>query len=50
MPWRRALRRSPPGKATQLTESEQKARAQYGDFWRVVTTLDEALELFAPGR
>lgn len=35
----------PPGKETQLTESEQKARAQYGDFWRVVTTPEEALEL-----
>lgn len=34
----------PPRKATRLTESEQTARARYGDLWRVVTTLEEALE------
>lgn len=33
----------PPRKATKLTESEQDARARYGDHWRVVTTLDEAI-------
>lgn len=34
----------PPRKATRLTESELSARRRYGDNWRVVTTLDEALE------
>ncbi len=33
-----------PKKVTHLTESEQEARARYGDYWRVVTTLEEALE------
>lgn len=33
----------PPRKATRLTESEQAARARYGDYWRCVTTLEEAL-------
>ena len=33
-----------PKQATRLTESEQDARARYGPLWRVVTTLDEALE------
>lgn len=32
-----------PRTVTRLTESEQAARAVYGDYWRVVTTLDEAL-------
>ena len=32
-----------PGKATRLTESEAAARARYGEYWRVVTTLEEAL-------
>lgn len=33
-----------PRKATHLTKSEQDAQERYGDMWRVVTTLDEALE------
>ena len=33
-----------PKKVTRLTESEIAARARYGPLWRVVTTLDEALE------
>jgi hypothetical protein len=32
-----------PRKVTRLTESELAARARYGDCWRVVCTLDEAL-------
>ena len=32
-----------PRTATRLTESEQAARDAYGDYWRVVTTLEEAL-------
>ena len=35
----------PPKKASRLTESEQAARDRYGDLWRVVTTLEEALEV-----
>ena len=33
-----------PRKVTRLTESEIAARARYGAQWRVVTTLEEALE------
>lgn len=33
-----------PKKVTRLTESEIAARARYGAQWRVVTTLEEALE------
>lgn len=34
----------PPRKATKLTDSELAARARYGDYWRVVTSFEEALE------
>ena len=34
----------PPRKVTHLTESEQAARERYGNIWRVVTTLEDALE------
>jgi hypothetical protein len=33
-----------PRKVTHLTESEQEARDRFGPFWRVVATLEEALE------
>lgn len=34
-----------PRQVTRLTESEAAARTRYGQQWRVVTTLDEALEV-----
>lgn len=34
----------PPRKAARLTDSEVSARLRYGERWRVVATLDEALE------
>ena len=34
----------PPKKVTQLTTSEQDARDRFSPVWRVVTTLEEALE------
>jgi hypothetical protein len=33
-----------PRKVTRLTDSEQEARDAFGDSWRVVCTLEEALE------
>jgi len=33
----------PPKRATRLTDSELAARARYGDYWRCVTTLEEAI-------
>ena len=32
-----------PRQVARLTESETAARAVYGDYWQVVTTLEEAL-------
>lgn len=37
-----------PKQVTRLTESEQAARRRYGEHWRVVTTLEEALEVLQP--
>ena len=39
-----------PRKATQLTEAEDDARKRFPGVWHVVTTIEEALELVAPGR
>jgi hypothetical protein len=33
----------PPKRVTRLTDSELAARARYGDYWRCVTTLEEAI-------
>lgn len=37
----------PPRRPTRLTASEQDARRRYGDYWHVVTALDEALTVVA---
>lgn len=34
----------PPKRASKLTDSEQAARARFGEHWRCVTTLEEAIE------
>lgn len=34
-----------PGRKPRLTESEERARAQWGDNWRMVSSLQEALEV-----